>query len=175
MRADTPLLTDASRLASQQNVENYSVGVANHINGDLANHVQVVVINKNWVDSAGNSIPNSKRLRLLVTAADGTTVAVVIPIIPFTSGNVGNGPQIVTQPVGGSRKKGTSITFSIVATGQALSYAWRHNQVVIPGAVSAQFVLTNIQLVNAGTYDCAVSNPFGIVVSNPVTLAVTLK
>jgi hypothetical protein len=176
MSANTPLLTDSSRLASQQNVENYSTGVANHINGDFGQHVQLAIINKNWIDSAGSTIPNSKRLRILLTKPDGTDIAVVVPIVPFSPSSSGNGPQITQQPVSQSVVKGGTVTFIVQAIGDpALTYQWRHNKVVIPGAVAAQLVLTNVQQISAGTYDCVINNPFGIVVSTEVNLSVTLK
>ena len=175
MSANTPLLTNSSRLASTQNVENYSTGVSNHINGDWSQQIQIAIIDENWVDSAGSTIPKSKRLRFLATI-DGQDIAFVIPIVPFTSGSLGNGPQITKQPVSSTVKKGGSVTFSVAATGDpVLSYQWRHNKVVIPGAVSSQFALTNIQPLNGGTYDCVISNPFGIVVTNEINLTVTLK
>lgn len=175
MSANTPLLTDSSRLASTQNVQNYSKGVAAHINGDWGQHVQFAIIDENWIDSGGSTIPKSKRLRFLATI-DGQEVAFVIPIVPFTSGNLGNGPQITKQPVSTSVKKGGSVTFTVTVTGDPiLSYQWRHNKVVIPGAVSSQFALTNIQPLNGGTYDCVISNPFGIVVTDEINLTVTLK
>lgn len=175
MSANTPLLTDASRLASTQNVENYSAGVAAHINGDWAQHIQIAIIDENWVDSAGNTIPKSKRLRFLATV-DGQTVALVVPIVPFTSGSLGNGPQITSQPGSVSVKKGGSVTFVVTVVGDpVLAYQWRHNKVPIPGAISSQLALTNIQQISAGTYDCAISNPFGIVTTNEANLSVTLK
>lgn len=175
MSANTPLLTDSSRLASTQNVENYSTGVASHINGDWKQHVQIAIIEKNWVDSGGNTIPKSKRLRILATV-DGQEVALVLPIIPFTSGNLGNGPQITKQPISQSVKKGGSVTFSVTVVGDpVLAYQWRHNRVVIPGSVSSQLALTNIQQINGGTYDCVISNPFGIVTTVEANLTVTLK
>lgn len=175
MSANTPLLTDSSRLASTQNVQNYSTGVAAHINGDWSQHVQIAVINENWVDAAGNTIPKSKRLRFLATV-DGQTVALVIPIIPFTSGSLGNGPVITSQPVSQSVKKGGSVTFAVTVTGDpVLAYQWRHNKVVITGAISSTLALTNIQPLGGGTYDCVISNPFGIVTTNEINLTVTLK
>lgn len=173
MRANTPLLTDASRLASQQNVNNYSAGVAAHINGDWSQHVQLAVINENWVDSAGNKIPNSQRLRILATV-DGQDVALVIPIIPFTSGNTGNGPTITKQPINQSVKQGGSVIFTVAAVGDpVLTYQWRYAKGTIIGAISPQLALTNVKLSNAGQYDCVVGNPFGVVVTNEVTLSVT--
>lgn len=175
MRANTPLLTDSSRLASQQNVQNYSAGVAIHINGDLSQHIQVAIIDENWVDSAGNTIPNSKRLRILATTSAGVDVALVLPIIPFTPKS-GNGPQITHQPVNATVKVGGSVLLSVTAAGDpAITYQWRYSGGAIPGAISPQFALTNVQLANQGQYDCVVSNPFGVVISNAVTLTVTTK
>lgn len=175
MRTDTPLLTDSSRLASEQNAENYSVGVADHINGDWGQHIQIAIINENWIDSAQNTIPNSSRLRILATV-DGQNVALVIPIVPFISSTGGSGPQVTTQPASQSVKVAGSVTFSVVVIGDPiLKYQWRHNRVAIAGAISAQFALTNVQLISAGSYDCVISNPFGIVVSAAANLAVTLK
>jgi hypothetical protein len=173
MRANTPLLTDSSRLASEQNVDNYSVGVATHINGDWLQHVQISIINKNWIDSAGNIIPNSKRLRFLATV-DGQDVALVVPIVPFKAGTTGNGPQITQQPTNQTVKVGGSVIFTVQATGDpALTYQWRYAEAAIAGAVSPQLALTNVQLSNAGQYDCVIGNPFGVVISNSVTLTVT--
>lgn len=175
MSANTPLLTDASRLAATQNVENYSAGVATHINGDWAQHAQLSIINQSWVDSGGNTIPNSLRLRFLATV-DGQEVAMVVPIIPFTTAGQGSGPVITQQPVNQSVVKGKSIIFTVQALGAPpLSYQWRYGTAEIPGAVSPQLAITNVQLANSGQYDCVVSNPFGIVTTNTVTLTVTSK
>lgn len=173
MRANTPLLTDSSRLASEQNVDNYSAGVAAHINGDWKQHIQIAIIDENWVDSAGNIIPNSKRLRFLATV-DGQDVALVVPIVPFAPATSGNGPQITQQPVNQTVKVGGSVIFTIQAIGDpALTYQWRYAQSAIPGAISPQLALTNVQLSNAGQYDCVVGNTFGVVISSLVTLTVT--
>lgn len=175
MSANTPLLTDASQLAATQNVNNYSTGVATHINGDFAQHIQIALIDEPWIDSAGNTIPNSQRLRFLATV-DGQDVALVIPVVPFTSSNNGNGPQITQQPVNATVIKGNSIVFSVTAVGDpSISYQWRYAKAAIAGAISPQFALTNVQVSQAGQYDCVVSNPFGIVVTNTVTLTVNLK
>lgn len=175
MSANTPLLTDSSRLAAAQNVENYSAGVARHINGDWSGHFQFAIINRPWVDSAGNTIPNSSRLRFLATV-NGQDIAYVAPIIPVSTVASGNGPQITVQPVSQKVAKGKSVTFTVQAVGDpVLSYLWRFNKVEIYGAVSAQFVLTNVQLISAGAYDCVVSNSSGLSITNEVNLTVTPK
>lgn len=174
MRSNTSLLSDSSRLASEQNAENYSEGVQQHINGDWGQHIQVTIINKNWIDSSGNTIPNSQRLRILATV-DGQDVALVVPILPFVPVNTGNGPIITKQPVNQSVVIGGSVIFSVTAIGDpALTYQWRYAKGIISGAVSPTLALTNVQIGRAGQYDCVVGNPFGTVISNEVTLTVSL-
>jgi hypothetical protein len=173
MSANTPLLTDTSRLAAIVNAEDFAAGVANHINGDWGGHVQIQVINENWVDSGGNFIPGSQRLRILVTQ-NGTNLAMVVPVIAFSAPTTGNAPAIVTQPVSQTVVHGSSAIFNVVASGSpVITYRWRFNGVVIPGAVSSQFVLGNVGTLNAGVYDCIVSNPFGFTVTAQVQLFVT--
>jgi Immunoglobulin domain len=173
MSANTPLLTDASRLSTEQNVDNYSAGVAAHINGDLSRHIQIQIINQNWVDSCGNTIPNSQRLRLLGTF-NGVDVAIVLPLIPAAGAASGASPSITTQPVSQAVGIGWSIGFTVVATGApVLRYQWRRNGVAIPGAISPQLALTNIQLNDEGAYDCVVSNSQGITFSNVANLTVS--
>jgi hypothetical protein len=70
MSANAPLLTDASRLSAQQNVENYAEGVAIHINSDWARHYQLRIVDKNWVDTCGDTVVGSSRLRIPVTFPD---------------------------------------------------------------------------------------------------------
>ena len=174
MSANTPLLTEASRLASTQDVDNYSAGVAAHINGDLSRHVQVQIINKNWVDSCGNVIPGSQRLRILGTF-NGVDVAIVLPILPATT-QAGAAPSIISQPQDRTVGLGGSVGFTVVATGApVLRYQWRHDGVPISGAVSPQLALTNVSLNAAGAFDCVVTNSQGIVVSNAAQLTVTFQ
>jgi hypothetical protein len=193
MRSNTPLLTDASRLSSEQNADNYSAGVAAHINGDWSGHIQIAIIPNNWADSGGNVIPRSHRLRFLATYGTNT-VALVIPVVPLsqtatvpTSGTnvvspvTGGGPQIITQPVSQSGiSGGSSVQFSVVATGSGLQYQWWYGKPVIGGeqrskivgAISATLVLTNVGPGASGDYYCVVSNSYGSVASSQATLSV---
>lgn len=58
---------------------------------------------------------------------------------------------------------GQSANFSVVAGGSApLNYQWFFNtNTLIAGATSSLLTLTNVQLTNAGTYFCIVTNSFG--------------
>lgn len=171
--SNTPLLTDTSRLAAVINAEDFAKGVANHINGDWNQHVQMQIINQNWVDSGGNFIPGSQRLRLLLTQ-NGTNYAMVVPIVPFTAPTTGVSVSITTQPTNQTVTPGGTAVFTVIAAGNpVLTYRWRFKGVVITGAVSNKLVIGNVGTINAGKYDCIVSNPFGFVITNAVQLFVT--
>jgi len=69
---------------------------------------------------------------------------------------------------------GGNITFSIVAGSAApISYQWSFNGTVpIPGATNAILTLNAVQLTDAGSYACTVSNQFGSLTSSNAVLAV---
>ncbi len=48
-------------------------------------------------------------------------------------------PSIVTQPADASVITGNSATFTVVATGTRVTFAWKRNGIVIPGATSASY------------------------------------
>ena len=85
-------------------------------------------------------------------------------------------PFVITQqPVSGSFYVGDSLTLAVVARGGVppLSYRWRLNGSDISGATSTDLALGPLALVDAGPYDCAVTDS-GIsnVTSDPAALAV---
>ncbi len=83
-------------------------------------------------------------------------------------------PTIVTQPSSHSVQAGQPVTFSLVASGTGpLSYQWRRQGVVIPGATSTQFTLPAAQISDAGDYSVTVSNSVGSVISATAALTVT--
>jgi hypothetical protein len=174
MSANAPLLTTASRLSAAQDVDNYAAGVAAHINGDWGKHYQMEIINQPWVDSCGNQVVGSARLRLVITV-NGVEVPVVIPVIPYIAASTGVSPSITRQPVNLSCRVGQSAQFSIAASGDPiLAYQWLRNGLTIPGANSTAFIVTNANLGdNGAAYSCLVSNSYGQSLSNSVTLAVS--
>lgn len=173
MSQNAPLLTDTSRLAAIINAQNFAAGVAAHINGDWSQHVQVQIINKNWLDSGGNFIPGSKRLRISAVL-NGVTYAVVLPILPFHAPTSGSAPIITTQPTNQTVVHGSTAVFAVVASGPpVITYRWRFKGIAVNGATSSQFVISNAQSINTGAYDCVVSNSYGFVITNSVQLFVT--
>ena len=83
-------------------------------------------------------------------------------------------PSITTQPQSQTKAVGTSVTFSVVASGTApLSYQWKKNTVNISGATSSSYTIASVQTGDAATYTCYVSNSCGNVTSSGAVLTVS--
>ena len=82
-------------------------------------------------------------------------------------------PVITVHPANRAVCEGGSATFSVTAAGTApLSYKWRKNGSVIPGATSASYTINPVSSSDGGSYDCVVSNGCGSATSNAATLTV---
>jgi endonuclease/exonuclease/phosphatase family metal-dependent hydrolase len=85
-----------------------------------------------------------------------------------------NPPVITAQPLGKTNAVGSTISFSVTATGSGpLTYQWRLGGTNILGATSNPFTLANIQLTNNGNYSVLITNAFGSVTSSIAVLLVT--
>ena len=65
---------------------------------------------------------------------------------------------------------GSTVDFSITATGDNLIYQWQQNGVDIPGANSAGYVIEQVAEIHVGQYRCVVSNAANIVTSADASL-----
>src|SRR4051812_764254 len=75
-------------------------------------------------------------------------------------------PSITNQPADLSVSLGASVTNKISATGTPpLRYQWRFNNSEFAFATNAAFILTNIQILNAGNYSVVVTDSSGSVTS----------
>ena len=82
-------------------------------------------------------------------------------------------PVITTQPVAASALKGTTATFSVVASGTSpLTYQWSKGSTAISGATTATLSITGVQPADAGNYSVTVSNGVGSITSSAVALTV---
>ena len=117
---------------------------------------------------------------LLVLAAQGahagsyvvvaTNVAGAITSAPVTL-TVLLAPAIVTQPLAQAVPAGSTVAFSVVATGvPAPGYQWVFGGAALTGATNATLTLTNVALAEAGNYFVQVFNDFGLVASTTATL-----
>lgn len=132
------------------------------------------VIGLNHPDEAGQSVialMNSTISNLDALAADdlagaqagyGTPVGARLPVITSMTGNQ-------------SILLGSNAVFAVAASGTApLSYQWRKNAMVLPGATAATLTLSAVQLPDAGSYSVVVTNAAGSVIGGPSLLTVTV-
>jgi alpha-tubulin suppressor-like RCC1 family protein len=82
-------------------------------------------------------------------------------------------PQITTQPASQSANVGGSVSFTVVATGDApLSYQWRRGDSDLPTATSATLTLNPLLYDDRGDYRVVVTNTAGSVTSDIAVLSV---
>ena len=92
-----------------------------------------------------------------------------------TSGKctTGNAPTILSQPSNQTATVGTTVFFTVNATGAPpLNYQWQFNGTNLPGRTGVSLVLTDVQLSDSGKYSVLVSNPAGSVLSAAAALTV---
>ena len=70
---------------------------------------------------------------------------------------VNSAPAITAQPTNQTTCAGTSVSFSVTATGTGLTYQWRKGAVNIGGATSATYTIAAPVIGDAGSYDVVVS------------------
>jgi hypothetical protein len=68
---------------------------------------------------------------------------------------------------------GSNVTFTVTASGTALTYQWRKNTTNIPGATSSSYTINNVAAGDAGNYDVVVSGTCGTVTSATAVLSVS--
>jgi regulation of enolase protein 1 (concanavalin A-like superfamily) len=98
---------------------------------------------------------------------------------PTDVGGTGSAPYITAHPQDQAIVEGANVTLSVAATGTApLTFQWRKAGVAlvnggrISNATAANLTISGVLAVDAGVYDCVISNDAGNATSNPATLAV---
>ena len=112
-----------------------------------------------------------------MTTADGLGSFVVnltgnsVVLSNFVS--LSKAPQIFSQPPSLTVIAGKTATFSVGVFGnQPITYQWYNGSTAIAGATQPSLAITNATAANAGSYHAVVTNPFGSVTSNTVTLTI---
>ena len=81
-------------------------------------------------------------------------------------------PAITTQPQSVSVGIGSTVTFTVAATGTSpLSFQWRFNSTNLAGATDSSYTCDNVQIANVGSYSVVVSNIAGTLTSADAVLA----
>ncbi len=124
-----------------------------------------------YSDTTGESVS--------VTVTNGSTYYIVVDGVGGASGAVtlsyslGAAPSITTNPVPRTVTPGSSVTFSVAATGaETLTYQWRFNGSVISNATDSAYTFIASNANYAGSYSVIVSNTIGVATSSDATLVV---
>ncbi len=80
-------------------------------------------------------------------------------------------PVVTVQPISMSAFDGQPATFRVSVSGALpLTYQWQRNGVAIPNATNLTYTVPSVSSAAAGDYSLLITNSFGDVVSNTVTL-----
>lgn len=82
-------------------------------------------------------------------------------------------PVFTLHPAGGMRREGTTVVFTITATG-AVSYQWQKNGADLSGETGTSLTLTSVGNADEGTYRCVATNAAGSTNSNGAALDVAI-
>jgi len=82
-------------------------------------------------------------------------------------------PTIIQHPQSQAVPPGSSVTFTVVASGtEPLSYQWQKEADDIPGATATSYTINPVAESDAGNYRCVVTNDFGSATSDEAVLTV---
>jgi Immunoglobulin domain len=106
---------------------------------------------------------------------DGVDVAISGQRTMSSGGGTGpTAPSITMQPQSQAVSAGSSVTFTVAASGTApLSYQWQKDGSALSGQTNANLLLGSVSSADAGSYTVVVSNAAGSVTSQPATLSIT--
>lgn len=85
---------------------------------------------------------------------------------------VDGAPVISGQPAPLTVTEGGTATFSVTATGSALTYRWLRDGLELSGATNASLTLNPVKLTDAGQYQVRVQNSGGAILSSAALLTV---
>ena len=105
------------------------------------------------------------------TESQAASLSVLLPP-SITAQPLSRSVYIKPDPKAANLPNGTNVSFTVLAASgnPPLSYQWRFNGALLPGATSATLTVTNVQLEDEGDYDCAVSDAVDTIVSAPARL-----
>jgi uncharacterized delta-60 repeat protein len=110
---------------------------------------------------ASATAANAGQYSVAVTGSCGTVTSTTVALVVKTP------PAISTQPVSKTACAGAQATFSVTATGGALTYQWRKDGANISGATGSSYTITPVLSASAGSYDVVIANGCG----SPLTSA----
>ena len=86
---------------------------------------------------------------------------------------VNSAPVVVASPASTATCLGSSVQFSVSATGSpAPTFAWKRNGAIIPGQTGSTLSIASVQAGDSGDYVCIATNACGSLTSSTATLTV---
>lgn len=116
-----------------------------------------------FIASVSESDAGSYSCRVSNGAGSVTSIAATL--------GVGTAPTITTQPVDQAVNAGSSVNFSINATG-ATSFEWQRDGAPIAGATTSTLTIASAETAHVGSYRCVAINASGRTPSAPASLQV---
>jgi hypothetical protein len=118
----------------------------------LANSATISGVTSNTLSIASTVLEDAAFYDVLVTSSCGGQ-----GVISTIAQLIVNQPAVITtQPASQVVCAGTPVTYTVVATGNNLTYQWRKNGVAVPLFTLNSFVIQQTQASDAGVYDCVV-------------------
>jgi sugar lactone lactonase YvrE len=124
----------------------------------------------------GQSIAGATQAAYTIGAAQAVDEGVYDVVLTNPAGSalsnaaalaVGPKPVLVKGPSGATVLAGGSLTLSVSATGDGVTYQWRRNGSNIPGATAPVLTLRNLKAADAGRFEVVVANAYGAVSPAP--------
>jgi len=104
---------------------------------------------------------NEGNYRCIVTNMAGSVTSSVASL------TINDPPVVTVNPQSTTNNPGSSIAFSLAATGTApLIYQWQKDGANIPGATATNYTIASVAETNAGNYRCVVTNMAGSATSS---------
>jgi hypothetical protein len=95
-------------------------------------------------------------------------------LIPQSQLYPAGAPRIARQPVSQSAPVGSTVSFTVLASGTApVTYQWYQGLAALSGQTSATLTISNVQASHAGSYSVVATNSSGSATSNAAVLTVT--
>ncbi len=156
--------------ATESNTADFSVVPASHIlsipAGQLVGSIQLS-LHEDTLDESDETI-----VLQLTGPVSGAVLGSVLQHT-FTLTDDDTAPMVVAHDLSNRLVPlGSATTYTVTATGDALSYRWMKNNVTIKGQTGSSYSIPSTQLSHAGSYGVEVKNPAGTVILGPVDLAV---
>ena len=125
-----------------------------------------------------NSAAQTSITQLADVSVNNNTLATTVPSQSITlfvlpAALVNFAPVITTQPGSQTIAAGSSVTFTVAASGSPTpTFQWSKGTTIITGATSPSYTISSTSSSDAGSYSVTVSNSAGSVTSNLATLTV---